>query len=103
MMRDFLRPEIQTYQLILRDDARGAGRTIEFEASGAEAALYVAQRQCRGREAELMAGGRSLGRLKCADKGGFWVISPPATERVNSDPGRSSAVRSLWRAPPAKP
>lgn len=67
----------RTYQLILHDDDRGAGRTIEFEASGAEAALYVAQQQCRGREAELMRDGRSLGRLKC-DKGGYWVISPSA-------------------------
>ena len=68
----------QTYQLVLHDDERGAGRTIEFEASGAEAALYVAQQQCRGREAELMQDGRSLGRLKCAANGGYWVISPPA-------------------------
>ena len=66
----------QTYQLILHEDARGPGRTIEFEASGAEAALYVAQQQCRGREAELLQEGRSLGRLKC-NKGGYWVISPP--------------------------
>lgn len=66
----------RTYHLILHDDERGAGRTIEFEAAGAEAALYVAQRQCRGREAELVQDGRSLGRLKC-DKGGYWVISPP--------------------------
>ena len=67
----------QTYQLILHEDGRGVARTIEFEASGAEAALYVAQQQCRGREAELMQEGRSLGRLKC-DKGGHWVISPTA-------------------------
>ena len=65
----------QTYQLILHDDGRGAGRTIEFEASGAEAALYVAQHRCRGREAELFENGRSLGRLMCSEAGGFWVIS----------------------------
>ena len=75
-MRDLNRHWTQTYQLILHDDERGAGRTIEFEASGAESALYVAQQQCRGREAELMLDGRSLGRLKC-DEGGYWVISPP--------------------------
>jgi hypothetical protein len=68
----------QTYQLILHEDGRGAEKTIEFEASGAEAALYVAQHQCRGREAELVQDGRSLGRVKCAPNGGFWVISPPA-------------------------
>ena len=65
----------RTYQLILHDAERGAGQTIEFEAAGPEAALYVAQRQCRGREAELLQDGRSLGRLKC-DTGGYWVISP---------------------------
>ena len=67
----------RTYRLILHDDERGAGRTIEFEASGADAALYVAQQTCLGREAELLEGGRSIGRLKCVEDGGFWVISPP--------------------------
>ena len=100
-MRELARPGNQTYQLILHDDGRGVGHTIEFEASGAEVALYVAQRQCRGREAELVEGGRSLGRLKCADKGGFWVISPPATKGVSSDRSRPSAARSLWRVPRA--
>jgi hypothetical protein len=76
-MRRLNRNWNQSYQLILHDDDRGAGRTIEFEASGAEAALYMAQQHCRGREAELVQDGRSLGRLKC-DKGGYWVISPPA-------------------------
>ena len=74
-MRDPSRHWNRTYQLILHDDERGAGQTIEFEAAGPEAALYVAQRQCRGREAELMRDGRSLGRLKC-DRNGYWVISP---------------------------
>jgi len=68
----------QTYHLILPDDDRGVGRTIEFEASGAEAALCVAQQHCRGCKAELMQGGRSIGRLKCAANGGYWIISPPA-------------------------
>jgi hypothetical protein len=81
-MRQLNRNWNQAYQLILHDDAGGAGRTIEFEASGAEAALYVAQQHCRGCEAELMQGGRSLGRLKC-DKGGYWVISPPAAVPVH--------------------
>jgi hypothetical protein len=76
-MGQTIRNWAQTYQLILYDDERGVARTIEFEASGAEAALYVAQQQCRGREAELVQDGHSLGRLKC-DKGGYWVISPPA-------------------------
>jgi hypothetical protein len=77
-MGQTIRNWTQTYQLILHDDERGVARTIEFEASGAETALYVAQQQCRGREAELLQEGRSLGRLKC-DKGGYWVISPPPT------------------------
>ena len=79
-----------TYQLILDDDGLGAGRTIEFEASGAEAALYVAQRQCHGREAELYENGRSLGRLRCAEAGGFWVLSPPGPTPAHDRSGRRS-------------
>jgi hypothetical protein len=76
-MREENRTGHHTYQLILRDDGSGVGRTIEFEAAGAEAALYVAQRHCRGREAELIEGGRSLGSVQCLQQGGFWRLSPP--------------------------
>ncbi|HLV07074.1 MAG TPA: hypothetical protein VKY80_05315 [Croceibacterium sp.] len=66
-----------TYRLVLAEDGRGVARAIEFEASGAESALHHAQQQCRGREAELFEGDRSLGRLRCVPHGGFWVLSPP--------------------------
>lgn len=79
-MREVNRSGRQTYRLILRDDGLGVERTIEFEAAGAEAAFYVAQRECRGREAELMEGGRSLGRLQCLKQGGFWRLSPPTAQ-----------------------
>ena len=65
----------QTYQLILSEDGRGQARTIEFEANAPDMALYLAQQQCAGREAELRENGRSLGILKC-ERAGFWVISP---------------------------
>jgi hypothetical protein len=70
-----------SYQLVLSEDGRGVARTIEFEASGAEAALFLAQRECAGREAELFEDDRSLGKLKCADKGGFWMLSGSAPPR----------------------
>lgn len=70
----------QTYQLVLAEDGQGQAQTIEFEASGPDAALFVAERQCRGRDAELLENGRSLGRLRCADRGGFWILSPPAPQ-----------------------
>ena len=66
-----------TYRLIMADDGRGAARTIEFEAAGPEAALYMAQQQCQGREAELVEDGRSLGRVQCVAQGGYWRLSPP--------------------------
>ena len=66
-----------TYQLILSEDGEGLARTIEFEAAGPEAALYMAQQQCRGREAEVIEDGRSLGRVQCVPRGGYWRLSPP--------------------------
>ncbi len=86
-MREVNRSGRQTYRLILHDDGLGVERTIEFEAAGAEAAFYVAQRECRGREAELMEGGRSLGRPQCLRQGGFWRLSPPAG-RPGQRPGQ---------------
>ena len=65
----------QTYRLVLTDDGKGSARTIEFEASCPDSALYLAQQQCRGREAELFEGERSLGRLKCEPQG-YWLLSP---------------------------
>jgi hypothetical protein len=67
-----------SYQLVLRDDGIGMPRTIKFEASGADAALFLAQRECAGREAELFEDDRSLGKLKCDGKGGFWMLSASA-------------------------
>jgi hypothetical protein len=63
------------YQLVL-DDRQGAARRIEFDAPGPESALFRAEKECRGREAELFEDGRSLGRIKCASSGGYWVLTP---------------------------
>ena len=68
-------PFSQTYHLVMDPDGQGEARTIEFEASGADAALYVAERQCRGRTVELFENQRSLGRLKCKQPGGYWILS----------------------------
>lgn len=68
-----------TYQLVLRKDGRGDARTIEFQASGRESALHMAQRQCRDREAELIEDGRSLGRIQCVGSGGYWRLLPTKT------------------------
>jgi hypothetical protein len=65
-----------TYRLVLADDERGPARIIEFEAPYPDSALYLAQQQCRGREAELFEDERSLGRIMCAPQGGFWMLSP---------------------------
>ena len=70
-------PFSQTYQLVMDADGQGDAQTIEFEASGADAALYVAERQCRGRAAELFENERSLGRLQCSQIGGYWILSGP--------------------------
>lgn len=67
-----------TYRLVLSEDGRGTARTIEFEGIGAECALYLAQRHCAGREAELLEDDRSLGRIKCHGSDGYWLLSPSA-------------------------
>src|SRR5690349_12028571 len=64
----------KTYRLVLDDDGRGVARVIEFEASGADSALFQADRFCGGRTAELFEDGRSLGKLRNAANGGFWVL-----------------------------
>jgi len=76
-MRRPMTPFSQTYQLVLAEDGQGEAQTIEFEASAADAALYVAQRQCKGRAAELFENKRSLGRLQCSGNGGYWILSGP--------------------------
>jgi hypothetical protein len=76
-MRDSVGGKKHSYQLVLAEDGRGSERRIEFEASGAAAALLLAQRQCGGRRAELFEDGRSLGGLQNRRNGGFWIISPP--------------------------
>jgi hypothetical protein len=64
------------YQLVLTDEGEGKTRRIEFDALGPDSALFRAEKECRGREAELFEDGRSLGRIKCAAKGGYWVLTP---------------------------
>ena len=71
-----------TYRLVLGEDGYGSARTIEFEADTPDAALYLAQQQCNGREAELIEDGRSLGRVQCALNGGFWIISSPISQQL---------------------
>ena len=66
------------YQLVLLDERQESARSIVFEAPGADSALFRAEKECRGREAELFEDGRSLGRIKCASSGGFWVLTPAA-------------------------
>ena len=75
-MASAMRPFSQTYQLVMSDDGEGEPKTIEFEASSPDAALFVAERQCQGRAAELFENKRSLGRLQCARRGGYWILSP---------------------------
>ena len=75
-MASAMRPYSQTYQLVLDEDGQGEAQTIEFEASSPDAALFVAERQCHGRAAELFENRRSLGRLQCSRLGGYWILSP---------------------------
>lgn len=84
-----------TYRLVLSEDGTGVPRTIEFEAPGPEVALYMAQQQCRGREAEVLEDGRSLGRVRMA-AGGFWRLSPADVQPeglVRPTPARRSGSR----------
>jgi hypothetical protein len=64
------------YQLVLGEEGEGTTRSIDFDALGPDSALFRAEKECRGREAELFEDGRSLGRIKCAAKGGYWVLTP---------------------------
>lgn len=64
-----------SYRLVLSDDRVGNAQTMEFDAPSAEAALHKARRHCFGREAELFEDGRSLGRVKCIENGGYWLLS----------------------------
>lgn len=73
-----------SYRLVLSDDCLGSARTIEFDAPSAEAALHQAQRQCCGREAELFEDGRSLGRVKCVEHGGYWLLSKTSRTRLRA-------------------
>jgi hypothetical protein len=70
------------YQLVLDEEAEGTTRSIDFDALGPDTALFRAEKECRGREAELFEDGRSLGRIKCAATGGYWVLTP--TRRVRT-------------------
>ena len=49
-------PTLLNYQLVLSDDGRGCQRRIEFEAAGAEAALFLAQRQTNVPGSAVLAG-----------------------------------------------
>ena len=87
-------PRSHLYQLVMSDDGQGPARTIELEAAGPEAALYLAERQCRGRELELLQDDRSLGRLKCVADGGYWILS----SGTEAPPGEATHIVSTRRA-----
>jgi hypothetical protein len=87
-------PRSHLYQLVMSDDGQGPARTIELEAVGPEAALYMAERQCKGRELELLQDDRSLGRLKCVAEGGYWILSSGAQPLS----GESTHIVSTRRA-----
>lgn len=70
------------YRLVLGDDGVGEPRIIEFEGSGAQAALVLTGRHCAGRTVEVFENGRSLGMLRANGDGGFWDIMPPAAKGV---------------------
>ena len=70
----------KTYHLVLADDGEGQAQTIEFEAASPDAALFLAERHCGGREAELFDREHSLGRLRCSNPGGFWILSPATAD-----------------------
>ena len=73
-----------SYRLVLSDDCFGPAQTIEFDAPSAEAALFKARRHCSGREAELFEEGRSLGRVKCVEHGGYWLLSKTGQPRLRA-------------------
>ena len=74
----------RTYRLVLSDDDIGSAKTMEFDAPSAEAALHQAQRLCHGREVELFEDGRSLGRVRCAEPGGYWMLSSSPMARAGT-------------------
>lgn len=85
------------YRLVVSDDGQGPARTIELEAAGPEAALYLAERQCKGRELELLQGNRSLGRLKCVTDGGYWILSSAGGARARAPSDESMYISSTRR------
>lgn len=60
-----------SYLLVLTETGKACELGVEFEASGAEAALSLAHRLRQGCDAELYEDGRSLGRLQSPDNDGF--------------------------------
>lgn len=72
------------YRLVLSDDHFGAAQTIEFEALSAEAALRRARQRCSGGEVERFEDGRSLGRMRCVEGGGYWLLSKTPGSRVRA-------------------
>lgn len=101
MVDDSRRRGLHSYALVMGAEGAGVPHTVEFEAAGAEAALFAAQRLCQGREAELFEDGRSLGRLRNDAEAGFWMLTgkPKPTE------GRPNAKnpRNLQHLAPPQP
>ena len=62
-------PFSQTYQLVVDADGQGDAQTIEFAASGADAALYVAERatsyaECVSMSADALDAGKGTEALE---------------------------------------
>jgi hypothetical protein len=63
-----------TYQLHIAEDGKREARIVEFDASGSDVALRMAQQFCDGRSAQLFEDGRRLANLQLDPEHGFWMI-----------------------------
>lgn len=68
-------PPQKRYRLEFQDEYEAAETAIEFEAPSVEAALFVAQKHCVNRPAQLYEGERYLGSISLSGVGGHWNIS----------------------------
>lgn len=86
------------YRLVVRAGGEDTDKVIDFSARGPESALYLAQRHCAGREADLYQEGRALGRVRHDLNGGFWVITPPVPASLPGAPTRPLPARDAAAA-----
>jgi hypothetical protein len=78
------RRQLHTYRLKMIDDGRGLPRDIEFEASGAAAALHMTHELCGARKVQLYEDGRKLADVQLSAREGFWMVggTPVAPSRA---------------------